>query len=285
LKCKIENNQIQKKKGRKQMPFTTHAGIRIHYEIEGQGRPLVLQHSFTRSLETWRDFGYVQELSKDYQLILVDARGHGESDKPHDVEAYQPECMVGDILAVMDHAGIKQAFYWGYSMGAMLGWQIGKTVPGRFDALILGGAGPYPFTRRAIPPDVPQLRTYVELAVEQGTEAMVAFKEKMGGPMSPIQRQRELAVDPRALLAWLNACENWLVEEELLPGIQLPCLVYAGEADLEFAGARKAAGLLPHGIFLPLPGLDHFQSLVHSDLVLPFVKKFLAGLPEKREHP
>jgi pimeloyl-ACP methyl ester carboxylesterase len=45
---------------------------------------LVLQHGFTDSLETWYDLGYVEALKPQYRLILIDARGHGASDKPHE---------------------------------------------------------------------------------------------------------------------------------------------------------------------------------------------------------
>ena len=66
------------------MPYTDNGGVRIHYQTEGSGPPLVLQHGFTSSIEGWYEYGYVDVLKRDYQLILIDARGHGASDKPHD---------------------------------------------------------------------------------------------------------------------------------------------------------------------------------------------------------
>ena len=86
------------------MPYAMNDGVRIYYEREGSGPPLVLQHGFTRSLEGWRDSGYVDALKDTYDLILVDARGHGRSDKPHDSADYVLDKRVGDILAVMDDA-------------------------------------------------------------------------------------------------------------------------------------------------------------------------------------
>ena len=70
------------------MPYVNSQGLRIHYQVEGDGPPLVLQHGFSDSLESWYDFGYVDALKPDYTLILVDARGHGQSGKPHDPDAY-----------------------------------------------------------------------------------------------------------------------------------------------------------------------------------------------------
>lgn len=70
------------------MPHANHRGVRNHYQVEGEGPPLVLQHGFTHSLRRWYLHGYVEALREDHRLILVDARGHGSSDKPHDPSAY-----------------------------------------------------------------------------------------------------------------------------------------------------------------------------------------------------
>jgi pimeloyl-ACP methyl ester carboxylesterase len=70
------------------MPYAHNAGVRIHSQVEGEGCPLVLQHGFSESVVDWYESGYVDALSRDYRLILIDARGHGTSDKPHDPDAY-----------------------------------------------------------------------------------------------------------------------------------------------------------------------------------------------------
>jgi pimeloyl-ACP methyl ester carboxylesterase len=63
--------------------------------------------------------GYVEALRPDYQLILVDARGHGASDKPHEPAAYALSLRVSDIVAVLDALHLSTAHFWGYSMGAV----------------------------------------------------------------------------------------------------------------------------------------------------------------------
>ena len=57
------------------MPYVESGGVRIHYQVEGAGSALVLQHGFTDSLASWHEFGYVSALAPDYKLILLDARG------------------------------------------------------------------------------------------------------------------------------------------------------------------------------------------------------------------
>jgi pimeloyl-ACP methyl ester carboxylesterase len=63
------------------MPYASNERIRIHYRTEGAGPPLVLQHWSLATMECWYDYGYVAALKNDYRLVLLDARGHGASDK------------------------------------------------------------------------------------------------------------------------------------------------------------------------------------------------------------
>jgi len=85
------------------MPYAGNQGIRIHYKIEGKGLPLVIQHGFTSSMQRWYMHGYGDALQDDFQLILLDARGHGASDKSHDPVAYARDARVSDVVAVLDH--------------------------------------------------------------------------------------------------------------------------------------------------------------------------------------
>ena len=61
------------------MPHANNQGVRIHYEVEGDGPPFVLLHGGLSNLEVWYEIGYVESLKKDYKLILIDARGYGAS--------------------------------------------------------------------------------------------------------------------------------------------------------------------------------------------------------------
>ena len=98
------------------MPYVTNDKVRIHYEVIGDGPPLFLHHGFTQSMRRWHFHGYVEALKADNQLILIDARGHGKSDKPHDTEMYAFPAMANDALAVLNELGIQQTRYWGFSM-------------------------------------------------------------------------------------------------------------------------------------------------------------------------
>ncbi|HKI64943.1 MAG TPA: alpha/beta fold hydrolase [Burkholderiales bacterium] len=89
------------------MPYANNQGVRIHYRLEGEGPPLVLQHGYTQNLEHWYQCGYVDALKARYRLVLIDARGHGASDKPHERAAYAWPVGAMDVLAVLDALGIR----------------------------------------------------------------------------------------------------------------------------------------------------------------------------------
>jgi pimeloyl-ACP methyl ester carboxylesterase len=265
-----------KRSRNKDMPFIRRQGIRIRYEVEGNGPPLVLHHGFSSNLEVWLAAGYAKTLKIDYQLILIDARGHGGSDKPHDPDSYRVEQFAGDVVALLDELEIPKAHYWGYSMGAVIGFEIARCAPSRFCSLTLGGHTPYGPRTEAEKQFVELFVDHVAVALELGMEAYLRFLEAASGPIPPIARKRLLENDPRALSAVTMAFHEWQGIGDILEKIKLPCLIYAGEADPLYPGAREGAAHIPTAKFVSLPGLDHFGALFASDLVLPSVKQFLA---------
>src|SRR5688500_2280915 len=111
------------------MPYATGSGVRIHYEIEGQGPPLVIHPGFVSSLADWYAPGYVDALKGQFRLVLIDPRGQGASDKPHDPAMYGDAQRVADVLAVLDAERIARAHFLGYSMGGRVGYDLGLQAP------------------------------------------------------------------------------------------------------------------------------------------------------------
>ena len=249
------------------MPTANNQGIRIHYEVEGQGPPLVLQHGLTADLESWRSIGYVEALKNDYRLILIDARGHGASDKPHAPEAYKAALMAGDVVAVLDELNIHKAHYCGYSMGGGIGWGIARYAPERFRSLIIGGMSPY----HNMPPEG---FNFVAL-FQQGMPAVLAAFEVVWGPRWTSNLKAKVSAnDLEALIAVCLGDEDPGIKD-LLPTITLPCLLFGGEKDDVFGGAQECARRMPNATLVSLPGLDHIEALYRLDLVVPHIRKFL----------
>lgn len=148
------------------MPYINNNGIQIYFEVEGQGPPIVLAHGGGGNISYWRSYGYVDQLIDDYTVILFDARGHGKSDKPYAVEAYESEKMVADTVSILDALKIDVTHFWGYSMGGYTGFSMASRYPERLKSIIIGGSHPYEM-------DGSGLLKLWQLGIEEGADAVV----------------------------------------------------------------------------------------------------------------
>ena len=262
------------------MPYADNNGIRIHYHLEGEGPPLALMHGAGGGFETWYDFGYVNALMKEYQLVLMDGRGYGKSDKPHDPKDYDVRLRVADIVAVLDETNVDKAHFYGYSMGGRIGWGIAKYAPKRFHSLTIGGMSPYK----------PDKAGWDELdrqasTLRQGMKAALAEAEAVYGRLPQEFRDNFLANDAEALWASKIEARDWSGAAEDLPNINMPCLVIVGEADhTRFSGAKEGVKHIPDVTFVSLPGLNHFEA-GRIDVVLPHIREFLKRVGQTSATP
>jgi pimeloyl-ACP methyl ester carboxylesterase len=247
------------------MPYATHQGVRIHYHVGGEGPPLVLLHGFNSNLANRYERGYVEPLQHDYRLILIDARGHGASDKPHDRAAYTWLIPVADVVAVLDHLHIPQAHVLGYSMGGGVCFGLAKYAPTRTLSLLIGG----------MPAQDDSFATFAEV---EGTDPEVfftAFEAKLGIQLPPEMKARMVTNDLQALAA---APQTRPSLEEILPQMTMPCLLSAGEADPWNPLIQDYARRMPKATLVSFPGLGHAAVTRRADLVLPQVMQFLRAV-------
>ncbi len=250
------------------MPFADNQGVHIHYQLEGQGPPLVLLHGFSMTSEDWREFGYVAGLQEHYTLILIDERGYGASDKPYDPNAYVWQSLAGDVIAVLDDLRLSRVHYWGWSWGGGIGFALAEEWPERLNTVILGGASAWP----ARPPDQPN--GLLEL-LEQGGTAQLVELWKQHLPISAEHEARLRRLDIRALKAERRALRSSL--EAIPPHMGMPCLLYIGEAEDDYAGALHDSQRIPNAKFISFPSFNHFDTWARSDVVLPHVLEFLGA--------
>ncbi|HJN42791.1 MAG: alpha/beta hydrolase [Acidobacteria bacterium] len=121
--------------------MTASDGVRIHYAELGSGTPVILIHGYTANAEgKWFKPGIAQALAKRHRVVAIDARGHGQSEKPHDPMKYGPQ-MADDVIELMDHLDIERAHIHGYSMGGSILTQVLARHPDRVITAIYGGSG------------------------------------------------------------------------------------------------------------------------------------------------
>ncbi len=265
------------------MPYTNNNGVKIYYEVEGQGPPLVLAHALAGSSNSWRRDGYIDSLRNDYRLIFFDARGHGKSDKPYDASACYVTIMASDVTAIIDNLGIEQAHYFGYSLGARVGFWLAAHNGNRFFSFILGGNTPY---------DRPEIMEKIMRGMVEGWKLKIANPEayekrlvsQVGHPLTDQERKNFLSVDTSGLIPVAESFLSWpSFTDQDLERISYPCLVFCGELDESgsYPGAKESANHIPNAKFVSFPGLGHFQAGAKSDLVVPKVKEFLAQVSKK----
>jgi pimeloyl-ACP methyl ester carboxylesterase len=243
------------------MPFVSHRGQRIHYEVEGDGPLVILQHGLFVDGESWKQAGFVSVLSDRYRVASVDSLGHGQSDKPTDSALYAQDQRAGDIVAVADALGGDRFHLLGHSMGGWMAVGVAKYHPSRLASLIVGGW------------DVPR---GLASALPAGLAAGLTFD---------LMTAYSRSAAP-ALMAWvtpevepgLRACWNALGDlsesRDAVMEANTPVLLWAGVRDAYHAPMQAFAD--EHGLeFLSTNG-DHMGAvLTHGAESAAGVSRFL----------
>ena len=123
--------------------FESFDGVKLSYEVDGDGPPVVLLHGFVAdSYINWVRPGVIARLTASgYRTIQLDQRGHGLSDKPHDPAAYADGAMLRDAQGLLDYLELDRVAMVGYSMGAMNTLRLLTSGEERIKAAVLGGIG------------------------------------------------------------------------------------------------------------------------------------------------
>ncbi len=118
---------------------TASDGVRLHFEEAGSGTPIVFVHEFGGNYRSWEP--QMRFFARRHRCVTFAARGYPPSDVPQNVDAYSQQHAVGDILAVMDAAGIERAHVVGLSMGGFAALHLGLEMPQRAHSLVVAGTG------------------------------------------------------------------------------------------------------------------------------------------------
>ena len=115
--------------------FADSSGVKIHYVTTGQGPLLVMLHGFPDYWYTWRK--QMPALAEHFQVVAIDQRGYNKSDKPEGVAAYAMPKLVGDVKAVVEHFGQKQAVIVGHDWGGAVAWSFAMAHPEMTERLVI----------------------------------------------------------------------------------------------------------------------------------------------------
>lgn len=225
--------------------------VKIAYEVYGDGEPILLIHGFaSNSRINWQSTGWIDLLTKvGRQVITIDNRGHGKSDKPHDAERYSSPEMARDSSNLISHLGHETVDVMGYSMGARLTALLSINHPAQTRSLVIAGLASNMITGVSGSEEIVAALRAPSLARVKGVQgkSFRSFAEQTGS-------------DLEALAACMSS-HRVLVSEEELGKITAPTLVVVGDED-DIAGSVGAlVDAIPFAEGIVLPGKDHMKAV------------------------
>jgi pimeloyl-ACP methyl ester carboxylesterase len=259
---------------------TETGGIRMGYDMEGNGTPLVLLHGFPLNRAMWR--AQVAGLRDRFTVIAPDFRGFGDSEIPRDpmsMDAYAQ-----DVLALLDALGCPRFALGGLSMGGYVAFRVMALAAERVSALLIADSRAEPDTEEGR-----QRRHAAVARIENEGPAgyLEEFAGQLVGPTTRAQRPgvvqavREIIGTPpaRSLTAALSAMASRPDSRSLLGEVKVPALVVVGEEDTltppEAAEAMVAA--LPNARLVRIPAAGHMSNLEAPEAFTRAVREFLAA--------
>ena len=198
------------------MKFAAARGtVQIAYDVLGAGAPVVMLHDLGESSGFWYEFDYVKTcLAQGRQVVLVDLHDHGDSESTDPVDYGLIDCCA-DVVAVLDHAGIRRADFLGYGVGGRIALCIAAIAPDRVHAVAAGGS--HPFAERA------QLHRDTLLKVFKPSVAQV------GGTADVTVAGRLSSHQPAALAIAEEG--DWPDIADAVAGCGVPVLLFVGKED------------------------------------------------------
>ena len=231
-------------------------GLRMYYEIHGEGKPVVLLHGALSAIGT--SFGRViPELAEKRQVIALEMQAHGRTADVN--RPFSMDGMADDTVAALRQLGVSEADFFGYSLGAGVALNIAIRHPQVVRMLILASV------------------TYNLNGFHAGLlEGITDLKPEH---LADSQWQKEYAEQVRGLNA---SIADW--PAEAIRSIAAPTLLVFGDSDIiRLDHALEMFGLLGGGINgdtpsgLPksrlavLPGTSHTMVVERAELLLPIV--------------
>lgn len=250
--------------------FFNSDGVRIRYIEKGHGEAVVLLHGFGLSLDLmWRASGVIDELSQDFHVVAIDARGHGKSDRPHDPAKYGIQ-MVEDITRLLDHLKLDKAHIVGYSMGAGIAGKYATVHPDRVYTIVFGGLAPFFYTA-----EEERLAIATAESLEQGKglrPLILATMPKEEPPPSEelVENMSRFTLsinDPLALAAVQRAKYQQRVTPEDLKSLQMPMMAIIGEKDPGKVNVEGFKILNPELEVFVIAGAEHTGTVVRPVFV------------------
>lgn len=277
------------------MPFVSNGGIKIHYQENGSGHPLVFLHEYAGDHRSW-DW-QVRTFSPYYRCVTISNRGYPPSDCPQDASAYGQDIVMADIIAVLDRLDIACAHLVGLSQGAYTALRLAMAYRKRISAVVAaaGGSGSIAAERDGF---IAEALAVADLMV--GTNAIPA--EAMGlGPTRIQLKDKHPEVWAQAVRQFAehpaHAAAHTLREVQVkrpplyefeadLAAVEAPVLLMVGDEDGSCLKVNVwLKSIMPSARLAVLPGCGHALNLEEPETFNRLVAEFVESVDEGTWRP
>ena len=231
--------------------------IQMAYERRGTGQPLLLVHGFPLDQRTWE--ALANQLENDFELILPDLRGFGQSDAP--AGAYTVDQMAADLAGLLDALNIRQTFIAGHSMGGYVSLAFTRAYPERVLGLGLIGSQAAPDSAEG------KTKRYatVKQVEQEGASALTGMAETLSAnpDLAPFFREMILSQRASGIIGALQAMAERPDASQALAASNFPVVLVHGLADalIPPERSREIKALMPGAMLSELPGIGHSPAL------------------------
>jgi pimeloyl-ACP methyl ester carboxylesterase len=232
-------------------------GIKVWYAVYGRGEPVLLLHGGLANANYWGH--QVRALQRQYQVIVMESRGHGRSSRNQ--EPYGYDLMASDVVALLDHLKIKKTAIVGWSDGAIIGLDIAMKHPDRVSKL-------FAFAANSDPSGV------ADIASNEVFNAYIARAGEEYKRLSPTPTEYKGFVADITKM-W-ESQPKWTATD--LAAIKVPTWIVDGDRDeaIKRENTEFMAANIPGAGLLIQPQVSHFSFLQDPEKFNDDVLRFMA---------
>ena len=252
--------------------------VELHYEIAGEGEPLVLIHGLGSSTHDWE--AQIPAFAKKYQAITFDLRGHGQSAKPQ--VPYTMPMFAADLAGLLAGLNINFAHLVGISLGGAVAFQFALDYPNMVKTLTIVNSAP---SLGGTPEQQKQeIERRVGIVQQYGMRAMGQSLAPNLFPAPEHAAARDAFVehwaenDPQAYIESTRSMLGWDVTDQL-HSIQCPTLIIAADQDYTPVAVKETyIKLLPNAKLEVITNAHHAVPIEHAQEFNTVLMKFLESI-------
>ncbi len=247
-------------------------GINIAYDRKGKGLPLILIHGYPLDHTIWN--GVIESLSDEFDLIIPDLRGFGESDVREADDSIVDYAT--DMAGLLNHLKIKKATLVGHSMGGYIALAFAREFPERVSGLGMVSTQILADTKERKEGRIATAKQVLEEGVHTVVESMTPKLSKevriQDFVRSLIAKQR-----PLGIYSALKAMAERPDSTELFTTFKYPTVIVHGDEDalIPVERGREMKAALPSAHYVELAGLGHMAMMENPKAVADALRSFV----------